>query len=89
MKKKRILALIPSRLKSKRLPAKAILPIKKIPMVIHVYQRALLSKKIHDVFICTCDQKILNVSSNYGAKAILTSKKHVNGQREFLRLIRR
>ena len=43
--KKRILALIPSRLKSKRLPAKAILPIKKIPMVIHVYQRALLSKK--------------------------------------------
>ena len=79
MRKKRILALIPARLKSKRLPIKAILPIKKIPMVIHVYQRALLSKKIHDVLICTCDQKILSVSNNYRAKAILTSKKHVNG----------
>lgn len=77
--KKNIIALIPSRLKSNRLPFKALLPINKIPMVIHVYYRTLLAKSIKDVIICTCDNKIINTCKKYKSKAILTSKKHVNG----------
>ena len=76
---KKILALIPTRLNSRRIPAKALLPINKLPLIIHVYRRTLLSKFIDDVIICCDDVKILKVAKKYGAKTILTSKHHVNG----------
>ena len=44
VKNKKILALIPTRLNSRRLPAKALLPINNLPLIIHVYRRTLLSK---------------------------------------------
>ena len=73
-----VIVLIPTRLNSRRLPAKALLPINKIPLVIHVYKRAKLSKNVDDVIICCDDNKILKVAKNFGAKAMLTSK-HKNG----------
>ena len=42
----KVLALIPTRLNSRRLPAKALLPINDMPLIMHVYKRALLSKKL-------------------------------------------
>ena len=62
--KKKILALIPTRLNSRRLPAKALLPINNIPLVMHVYKRTLLSKKIDDAIICCDDKKFLTLSKN-------------------------
>ena len=79
MMKKKILALIPTRLNSRRLPAKALLPINNIPLVMHVYKRALLSKNIDEVLICCDDKKIFNVVKKYGAKVMMTSKHHSNG----------
>ena len=43
--KRKILALIPTRLNSRRLPAKALLPINNLPLIMHVYKRVKLSKK--------------------------------------------
>ncbi len=77
--KKKILALIPTRLNSSRLPAKALLPINNLPLIMHVYKRAKLSKLIDDVIICCDDTKIYKVVKKYGAKVILTSKNHHNG----------
>jgi len=77
--KKRVLGLIPTRLGSKRLPAKALLPINNYPLIVHVYKRALLSKKLDDVVVCCDDQKIFKIVKSYGGKVILTSKSHVNG----------
>ena len=77
--KKRILGLIPTRLGSKRLPAKPLLPINNYPLIVHVYKRALLSKKLDDVIVCCDDQKIFKIVKSYGGKVILTSKRHVNG----------
>ena len=37
--KKKILVLIPTRLNSRRLPAKALLPINNLPLIMHVYKR--------------------------------------------------
>lgn len=74
-----VIVLIPTRLNSRRLPAKALLPINKMPLVIHVYKRAKLSKKVDDVIICCDDNKILKVAKSFGAKAMLTSKHHKNG----------
>lgn len=79
MKKNKVLALIPTRINSKRLPAKALLPLNNIPLIIHVYKRTLLSKKVSDAIICCDDVKILKVAKKYKARAILTSKHHVNG----------
>lgn len=78
-KKPQVLALIPTRMNSSRLPAKALLPLNNIPLIIHVYKRTLLSKKITDAIICCDDSKILKVAKKYKAKAILTSRHHPNG----------
>ena len=71
--------LIPSRLKSTRLPLKALLRIEGLPLVIHTYKRACLSKLADEVYICTDSIEILNICKKYNAKAILTKKKHKNG----------
>tara|TARA_Y100000816_G_scaffold282590_1_gene258468 strand:- start:214 stop:969 length:756 start_codon:yes stop_codon:yes gene_type:complete len=77
--KKKIIGLIPTRLGSTRLPQKALLEINNLPLIIHTYRRAKLSKLLDDVFICCDDKKILNVAKKYKAKAILTSSNHKNG----------
>ena len=73
------LGLIPSRLSSSRLKNKPLIKIENMPIVIHTYKRALLSKKLDDLYICCDDIKIKKVCDYYGAKSILTSKKHTNG----------
>ena len=73
------IALIPTRLGSTRLPSKPLLEIQGIPMIVHVYKRAKLSKFLDDVIICCDDKKILNIAKKFNAKALLTSKKHTNG----------
>lgn len=75
----KVLGLIPTRLGSTRLPTKPLLEINGIPLVIHTYKRAKLSKKFDDLIICCDDKKILNVSKKFNAKCILTSKHHNNG----------
>ena len=77
--KNKILGLIPVRLNSSRLNQKPLLLIKKIPLIIHTYRRAKLSKKLDELIICCDDKKILNIANKFNAKAILTSKKHKNG----------
>ena len=76
---KKIIGLIPSRISSTRLYQKPLLEINKIPLVIHTYLRAKLSKKISDLYICCDDRSIYDVAKKYGAKVIMTSKKNKNG----------
>ena len=73
------IGLIPTRLNSTRLPQKALLEINNIPLVIHTYKRAKLSKKLSDVYICCDDEKIKSIAEKYGAKVMMTSKNHSNG----------
>ena len=56
MKKTNVIALIPTRLGSKRLLSKPLLEIRKIPLIIHTYKRTQLSKLVNDIRIC-CDHK--------------------------------
>ena len=48
-------------------------------MIEHVRRRALLSCKIGNVFVATCDQKIADVVTAHGGEVILTSRHHHNG----------
>ena len=75
----KIIGLIPSRLKSTRLKRKPLLRLGGIPMVIHTYLRAKLSKYLDDVVICCDDIEIKKICEKYNAKVIMTSKKHLNG----------
>ncbi len=75
----KIVGLIPSRLESVRLPGKAILDICGIPMVIHTYKRALFSKAVDEVYVCTDSSEIVKVCEQYGVPYIMTSSEHSNG----------
>jgi len=79
MKKKKVLGLIPTRLNSTRLPQKALLEINSIPLIIHTYKRAKMSKTLDDVVICCDHKKIYQVAKKFKAKCILTSEHHSNG----------
>jgi len=76
---KKFIGLIPTRIGSTRLPSKPLLEINGIPLVIHTYKRAKLSKKLDDVIICCDDVKILKIAKKFKAKCMMTSKHHNNG----------
>ena len=75
----RKIILIPTRINSKRLPAKALLEIENIPMIIHTYKRSCLSKLKDEVYVCTDSQKIIDVCKKYEANFIRTKSSHKNG----------
>ena len=77
--KKKIIGLIPVRLKSQRLSQKPLLKLLDYPLFVHVYKRAKLSTLLDDVIVCCDDEKIFKEAKNYNVKCILTSKKHRNG----------
>ena len=49
-------------MESKRLPAKSLLPISGLPLVIHTYRRANLSKLLNKTLICTDSKKIIQTA---------------------------
>ena len=53
-----IIGLIPSRLNSKRLKNKPLINIDGLPLIVHSFKRAKLSKKLNRVIVCTDDIKI-------------------------------
>ena len=70
--------IIPSRLDALRLPNKPLELINNKEMILHVYEAA---KKTNtgDVYVATPDQKIIDVITNNGGNAILTSLDHQTG----------
>ena len=70
----KVVGLIPVRLNSSRLFRKAILEIDKMPMVIHTYKRAHLSKKLDKVIICTDSNEIIKIAKKYKCNFIKTGK---------------
>ena len=71
---KKVIALIPARLDSTRLYAKSLLPIDGLPLIVHTYKRAKLSKILDDVFICTDSKKIGLQAKKFNCKTIYTGK---------------
>ena len=74
----KIVIIIPSRLDALRLPNKPLALIKKKEMILHVYEAA---KKTNtgEVYVATPDQKIIDVVTNNGGKAVFTSLSHKTG----------
>ena len=70
--------IIPTRLGAKRFPNKPLAKINKVPMIIHVLNRAKESK-VGEVFVATPDNEIFQVVELNGGKAILTKNNHPSG----------
>ncbi|WP_114993566.1 3-deoxy-manno-octulosonate cytidylyltransferase [Synechococcus sp. UW179A] len=76
---KSTLALIPSRLASRRLPGKPLLEICGMPMIVHVAKRAQLSKSIDKVYVCTDSTEIAEVCSKFNISVKITRGSYNNG----------
>lgn len=76
---KKIIGLIPVRLNSSRLKRKALLEIEGIPIIIHTMKRAMMSKKLNKVIVCTDSLKISSIVKKFGGISLLTNSNHKNG----------
>ncbi len=79
MKKIKVIGLIPCRLNSSRLAKKALLNIDGLPLIVHTFKRAALSKKLDKIIVCTDSNKIKKVVEEYGGEAVITKRTHKNG----------
>jgi 3-deoxy-manno-octulosonate cytidylyltransferase (CMP-KDO synthetase) len=74
--KKKITAVIPARMGASRFPGKPLAKILDFPLVEHVRRRTLLSDKIDEVVVATCDLEIKQMIEGFGGKAIMTANTH-------------
>ena len=71
-----VLAIIPARYHSTRLPGKALLDICGRPMIEHVYRRASAAARSTRVLVATDDERIARAVEAFGGVACMTSPAH-------------
>jgi|SRR5215470_1420842 len=75
----KVIAVIPARLASMRLPRKMLREIHGRPLALWVYQAVRSSPLLDDVILATDSEEILDACSRHGCKAVMTSEKHRSG----------
>ena len=76
---RKIIGCIPARHASTRLPGKPLVDIAGQAMILHVVEKALLAKKLHDVVVLTDDQRIFDTVDNAGYSVAMTSESCASG----------
>ena len=66
--KQKIIAVIPAKAESRRLPGKNIRHFAGKPLVAHTIEHALFSDQVDDVYISTDSESIANIATQLGAK---------------------
>jgi 3-deoxy-manno-octulosonate cytidylyltransferase (CMP-KDO synthetase) len=74
-----VLAVIPARFASTRLPGKILADIDGRPMIEHVYRRAAAARLVHAVIVATDDDRIASAVRAFGGAALMTRADHVSG----------
>lgn len=74
-----VIAVIPARLASMRLPRKMLREIHGKPLAVWVYQAVRSSPLLNDVIIATDSDEILSVCRQYSCNVRMTSDKHRSG----------
>jgi 3-deoxy-manno-octulosonate cytidylyltransferase (CMP-KDO synthetase) len=77
--KTRVVAIIPARYESTRLPGKALLEIAGKPMICLVVERALAAGNVDRAIVATDDQRIFNAVNSAGYEAVMTRRDHTSG----------
>jgi 3-deoxy-manno-octulosonate cytidylyltransferase (CMP-KDO synthetase) len=76
---KNIIAIIPARLASIRLPNKLLLPLAGKPLILRTVEQAKKARDVSRVIVATDSQEILRIVRESGNEAVLTSEKHQSG----------
>jgi 3-deoxy-manno-octulosonate cytidylyltransferase (CMP-KDO synthetase) len=74
-----VVAIIPARYGSTRLPGKPLVEIGGKPMIQHVYENASKSRILDRVLVATDDRRVEQAVRGFGGEAIMTSKQHTSG----------
>lgn len=74
-----VIAIIPARLFSVRLPNKLLLPLDGKPLILWTLEQARKAKNISRVIVATDSEEISRVVEKSGGEAILTSRNHQSG----------
>jgi 3-deoxy-manno-octulosonate cytidylyltransferase (CMP-KDO synthetase) len=74
-----VIAVIPARYGSTRLPAKAIADIGGVPMVVRVWRQVRMAHSIERVIVATDDERIAAPVRAAGGEAMMTSTAHQSG----------
>lgn len=74
-----VIAIIPARYESTRLPGKMLLPIAGKPLVLHSLERAQAAKTVDRVIVATDDERIRDAVQTSGGEAVMTSRDHRSG----------
>lgn len=75
----RAIALIPARLRSSRLPGKALADICGLPMIVHVERRCRLAASLAEVYVATDSPEIRDAVTAHGGQVIMTRADHPTG----------
>jgi 3-deoxy-manno-octulosonate cytidylyltransferase (CMP-KDO synthetase) len=75
----KVVAIIPARYASTRLPGKPLVPLAGKPMIQHVYERAKRAQTVHHILVATDDQRILDAVQSFGGQARMTRSDHRTG----------
>jgi 3-deoxy-manno-octulosonate cytidylyltransferase (CMP-KDO synthetase) len=75
----KIVAIIPARFASTRLPGKPLSDIHGKPMIRHVYERVARAGGIGRVLVATDDERIAGAVRAFGGEAVMTSADHATG----------
>jgi 3-deoxy-manno-octulosonate cytidylyltransferase (CMP-KDO synthetase) len=74
-----IVAIIPARYASTRLPGKPLLEINGRPMILHVLERALAARNVSRAICATDDRRVLDAVLSAGFEAVMTRSDHESG----------
>ena len=74
-----VIAVIPARYGSTRLPAKALADIDGVPMVVRVWRQVSMARSIERVIVATDDERIAAPVRAAGGEAMMTSATHQSG----------
>lgn len=77
--KQNIVAVIPARYASTRLPGKLLLDVGGEPLILHTLRRASEARMVTRVITATDDVRIFDVVSSHGFEAVMTSAAHQSG----------
>ena len=74
-----VVAVIPARYGSSRLPGKPLVSLGGKPMIQRVYERAKLAERVNRVIVATDDDRIVKAVQDFGGEARMTRPDHRTG----------
>ena len=75
----RVVAIIPARYESTRLPGKPLADLDGQPMIQRVYERAAQARGVERVLVATDDERIRAAVAGFGGEVVMTARSHRTG----------